>query len=141
MQKDDIGSICDGTSTCEKERLACEYSDVTVVDSPSLCHSVTIISGCPRHPCKTQHRPLLPNSLIHAPSVFFQDQRMESISHLLQNGRRCMQTKIESKCECFPVANILSLKTCNSTFTLYCPELCLITAPVSTRPKDSNTLT
>jgi len=23
-----------GTSTCEKERLACEYSDVTVVDSP-----------------------------------------------------------------------------------------------------------
>jgi len=71
MQKDDIGSICDGTSTCEKERLACEYSDVTVVDSPTLCHSVTIISGCPRHPCKTQHRPLLPNSLTHAPSVFF----------------------------------------------------------------------
>ena len=31
-QKDDGGGICDGTSTCE--RLACEYSDVTVVDSP-----------------------------------------------------------------------------------------------------------
>ena len=24
-QKDDGGGICDGTSTCEKERLACEY--------------------------------------------------------------------------------------------------------------------
>jgi len=36
MQKDDGGGICDGTSTCEKECLACEYSDVTVVDSPSI---------------------------------------------------------------------------------------------------------
>jgi len=31
-QKDDGGGICNRTSTCEKERLACEYSDVTVVD-------------------------------------------------------------------------------------------------------------
>jgi len=31
-QKDDGGGICNGTGTCEKERLACEYSDVTVVD-------------------------------------------------------------------------------------------------------------
>ena len=31
-QKDDGGGICDGTSTCEKERLACEYFDMT--DSP-----------------------------------------------------------------------------------------------------------
>ena len=28
-QKDDGGGICDGTSTCEKERLACEHSDVS----------------------------------------------------------------------------------------------------------------
>jgi len=30
MQKDDRGGICNGTSTCEKEHLACEYPDVTV---------------------------------------------------------------------------------------------------------------
>ena len=88
----------------------------------SLC---AIISGCPRHPCKTQHRLLLPNSLTHAPSVFFQDQRMESISHLLQNSRRCMQLQIWIKMR-FPVANILSLKTCNSTSSLCCPEFCAL---------------
>ena len=30
MNIDDGGGICDGMSTCKKERLACEYSDVTV---------------------------------------------------------------------------------------------------------------
>ena len=28
-QKNDGGGICDGTSTCEKECLACEHSDVS----------------------------------------------------------------------------------------------------------------
>jgi len=32
MQKDDGGSICNRTSTCEKKHLVYEYSDVTVVD-------------------------------------------------------------------------------------------------------------
>ena len=47
---------------------------------------------------------------------------MESISHLLQNGRRCMRMQISIKCECFTVANILSFKTCNPTSSLCCPS-------------------
>ena len=35
--------------------------------------------------------------------------------------------RFESKCECFPVANILSLKTCNSTSSPCCPEFCALT--------------
>ena len=56
---------------------------------------------------------------------FLQDQRMESISHLLQNGRWCMQMQIWIKMR-FPVANILLLKTCNSTSSLCYPEFCAL---------------
>ena len=34
--------------------------------------------------------------------------------------------RFESKCECFPVANILSLKICNSTSSLCFPEFCAL---------------
>jgi len=34
--------------------------------------------------------------------------------------------RFESKCECFLVANILSLKTCNSNSSLCCPEFCAL---------------
>ena len=37
-----------------------------------------------------------------------------------------IRCRFESKCECFPVANILSLKTCNSTSSLCCPEFCAL---------------
>jgi len=73
------------------------------------------------------HIRLSPASLQNSTSStpFFQDQRMESISHLLQNSRRCMQLQIWIKMR-FPVANILSLKTCNSTSSLCCPEFCAL---------------
>ena len=84
-----------------------------------LCHSVTIVSWTPAS-LQNQHRLLSLNSLAHAPVFRFyhvQDQRMESISHLLQSGREYMQMQISfhSKYECFPIerryrpANILSL--------------------------------
>ena len=95
---------------------------------PSFCHSVTITSGCPWHPCKTQHRLLLPNSLTHAPSVSFPPRSgSEDGKHQPPPAKRprvhC-RCRFESKCECFSVVNILSLETCNSISSLCFPEFC-----------------
>ena len=129
--QDDKGSICDGTSTCEKERLACEYS-VTVVDSPSLCHSVTIISGCPRHSCQTQHRLLLPNSLTHAPSVFFQDQPPPAKWPTVH-----ADADLNQNASVFPSPIFCRPKRAALTPASAAPNLCLtiITASIHLRPR------
>jgi len=87
--------------------------------------SVTLWPSHQADPCKTQHRLLLPDSLTHAPSVFFyriRGWRVSATSCAMVDG--ACGCRFESKCECFPVANILSLKTCNSTSSLCCPEPC-----------------
>ena len=63
--------------------------------------------------------------LTHAPNVFFSRIRgWRASATSCKVAESTCGCRFESKCECFSVANILSLKTCNSTSSLCCPEFC-----------------
>ena len=91
---------------------------------PFLCHSVTITSWSngPQRPCKTQHRLLLSDTCSQC--FFFRIRGWRASATSCKVAESICGCRFESKCECFSVANILSLKTCNSTSSLCCPEFC-----------------